>query len=200
MTKFLAGIAVTIVIIVVALSAFYFGTKYTLQTPVSVFTPIVTPTPGQMAIIPTPSPQSTKIISAGGILSFPKYRLTVPLTWSDTKETSGQDMEKLILKKPGYEISVTEGGFGGAKCLFPGDADFEGPSSRYDQFVDLTTKAGNFFRRVGNFATGKFSICEKTQYGWGSPASYGHISITTPAKPAPADITELDAILSSFER
>ncbi|OGM08322.1 hypothetical protein A2Z67_01480 [Candidatus Woesebacteria bacterium RBG_13_36_22] len=166
----------------------------------------VTPTPQTfIEITPTFTPPSPtqiplKTVMAGGILSFPKYRLSLPSDWTDNLEKMGPDAEKLIVKKGSYSISITQGGFGGAACLFPGDPDIEGPSGRYDTFTDLQDKSGDILRRVGKSQGGGFSICEKTQYGWGAPTSYGHMSIAAPVSPDPQMLTEIDAIISSLTK
>lgn len=198
MGKFFAGIAAALILIAAIGSAFYFGTQHNKPQPPASPPPTPAATPSAK---PTATAPETKTVAGGGILSFPKYKLTVPITWSDTREIPGPDSEKLILKKDSYQISILEGGFGGAICLFPGDPDSEGPSGRYDTFVDLTTKAGNIFRRVGvKGTTPGFGVCEKTQYGWNAPTSYGHISIAVPVNASLETLAEIDAILSSFEK
>ncbi len=146
----------------------------------------------------TPTP-SMRTVSGGGVLSFPKFEVTVPSDWTDKRESSNPDMEKLILSNGSYSISILEGGFGGAVCLFPGDPDVEGPSARFTTFVDVTTKSGNMFRRVSSTGSG-FGVCEKTQYGWGEPTTYGAISISAPVSPDPAIIKVVDGILSSITK
>lgn len=151
----------------------------------------------------SPTPTASKIVKGGGILSFPKYQMTVPSGWQDTRESQGADDEKIILTKGSYQISITQGGFGGAVCLFPGDPDIEGPSARYDSYKEITTNSGDLFRRswTGNELTSQgFAICHKTQYGWGAPTLYGHIAFITPAAKTRAMIDEMDSILSSLKK
>lgn len=152
------------------------------------------------SLVPSQTPSaSMRTVSGGGILSFPKFEVSVPSDWTDKRENSNPDMEKLILSNGGYSISILEGGFGGAVCLFPGDADVEGPSARFTTFVDVTTKSGNMFRRVSSTGSG-FGVCEKTQYGWGEPTTYGAISISAPSSPDPAIVKVVDGILSSITK
>lgn len=115
----------------------------------------------------------------------------------------GPDAEKVILTKGDYEISITQGGFGGAACLYPGDADMEGPSARYDNYKDITTQSADPFRRswTGDEMTSSgFGICQSTQYGWGAPTLYGHIAFITPATKSKAMLDEMDAIVSSLTK
>jgi len=180
----LLGIALTLIAVLILFK------DVILQKLVSTSSPVSTP-----ASIPTLTPQATKKVLGGGILSFPRYELTVPFDWTEQRE-GGTDMEKLTIKKGEYQISISQGGFGGAVCLFPGDADIEGPSARYEAYTDLTGKTGNVFRRVGQ--GGGSSLCEKTQYGWGTPSSFGHVSIKNPI---PLDVSmnnEINTILSSL--
>ena len=153
--------------------------------------------------VASPSPTPSKIVKGGGILSFPKYQMTVPPDWQDSRESQGADDEKIILTKGVYQLSITQGGFGGAVCLFPGDADIEGPSARYDAYKELTTQSGDLFRRswTGTELTSTgFAICHKTQYGWGAPTLYGHIAFITPAAKTRAMIDEMDSILASLKK
>jgi len=148
----------------------------------------------------TPTEKPSKTINGGGILSFPKYSISVPLDWEDSREIPGPDAEKVIVKKGQYEISILEGGFGGSICLYPGDPDSEGPSARYTSFIEITTRAGDLFRRSWSGAGTGFAICQKTQYGWGAPTLYGHISFKVPTSYTTEAITEMDAILASFTK
>jgi hypothetical protein len=151
----------------------------------------------------TPTPFPGRIITGGGILSFPKYEISVQQNWKDSMESQNKDNEKLILTNGEYKITITQGGFGGAVCLFPGDADVEGPSARYENYKEIKTESGDQLRRAwtGSELESKgFGICQNTEYGWGTPTLYGHISYTTPSSPDPAKLTEMDSILASITR
>ena len=152
---------------------------------------------------PTTSLESTQKITGGGILSFPKYELTVGSDWQLTRESQGQDNEKVTLIKGSYKISILQGGFGGSACLFPGDLDSEGPSARFDSFKEITPKDGDLFRRSWTgeeLSASGYGICQKTQYGWGSPSLYGSISFTTPPTKTRAMLDEMDSILASITK
>ena len=195
--KYFAFVLFGILLAVIAYFGYTKGLKFVgiSKTPAATIS-----TSPAVSLTPTPTNVPSKTVSGGGILSFPKYQMALPLDWSDSKESQTKDDQKLILKKGVYQISITQGGFGGAICLFLGDPDTEGPSGRYDVYVDLTSKSGNVFRRVGTLGKGGFSICEKTQYGWGTPSTYGHISILTPDTPDPKILEEIDTIISSITK
>ena len=194
--KSLVPILVIIIIILVGGLSFFLGKSGTFIK--------TNPSPtSTLTGTPTATPKSTRKVTGGGILSFPKYELTVPDDWLNKRESQGADDEKIILTKGAYQISITQGGFGGAVCLFPGDADIEGPSARYDAYKELTTQSGDEFRRSWTgeeMASKGYGICHKTQYGWGAPTLYGHIAFITPAIKVRAMIDEMDAILSSLKK
>jgi len=135
--------------------------------------------------------------SAG--LSFDQYSITTPDEWISKRESQTTTDEKLILEKDGYSISIFQAATGGALCLYPGDADFEGPSSRFLKFVELTTKDNKNLRRSGEGTA--FTICQKSADGsYLQPTNYGHISVKLPANPTPEMLTEIDSIISSLKK
>lgn len=149
---------------------------------------------------PCPSPAPLQTIKGGGILSFPRYEVLIPNNWTWSREAQGADNEKIILKKGDSGISISQGGFGGAMCLYPEDPDVEGPAGRYTQYVEITTRSGDKLRRSTPEAGKGFGLCHLTAYGWGTPTVYGHISLTTPSSPTPADLQIIDDILKSFQK
>ncbi|MBI3282821.1 hypothetical protein HYZ70_01985 [Candidatus Curtissbacteria bacterium] len=202
MKKYLVAVLLLVIIILVGILAFILG-KSSDKKVLEAITP--TPTIFKVAqtvtptVSPTPTIEETKKVRGGGILSFPKYELTVPVAWQVTRDAPNPDIEKVIFKKNGYEMSILEGGFGGAVCLYPGDADVEGPSARYEQYVEITTKSSDILRRSWT-GGGGFSVCHKTQYGWNQPSLFGSISIKIPASYSNEMILEIDRVLASFDR
>ena len=199
--KYIVPVLIVIIIVLVAALSFTLGKKGTLSSGVSSqVSPTVTLAPTATS---TPTPINTKKITGGGIYSLYKWELTVPSTWQEKREKDGVNSEKVILTKDSYEISITQGGFGGAACLYPGDADIEGPSARYEAYKEITTKSGDALRRswTGDEMVSKgFGICHKTQYGWGTPTLYGHIAFITPTSKTKAMLDEMDAVLSSLTK
>ena len=147
---------------------------------------------------PCPAVKS-QTITGGGILSFPKYTLEVPASWTMSRESHTKDDEKITLTAPGGSpsLSILQGGFGGAVCLYAGDADQEGPSVRYTSFVEIKTKSGATLRRGTPESGSGYGICELTQYGWSNPTLFGAISVKVGS---PADLPTLDQILASFDK
>lgn len=161
-----------------------------------------TPPSCEFAPCPTSTPASETEVTAGGVLSFPRYRLTIPSHWTSNKLSNTKDDEKLTLAGDGLTLSILQGGFGGSACLFPGDPDVEGPAGRYSAYVELTTKSGDKLRRTTTENAQKpgFGVCQLTQYGWGAPTLYGSISIQTGANPSAQNLETLDQILSSLTK
>jgi len=197
--KYLVPILIIIIIILVGGLSFFAGKSGTF---IKTQTPTPTPSSG-VTSTPTATPKPTRKVTGGGILSFPKYELIIPDDWQNTRESQGADDEKIILTKGVYSISITQGGFGGAVCLYSGDADIEGPSARYDAYKELSTRSGDEFRRSWTgeeMASKGYGICHKSQYGWGAPTNYGHISFGTPTTKTREMLDEMDAILASLKK
>lgn len=205
--KYLVGFLIVIIFILTGFVAYFVGKQNALpasvkNVPITV-SPVVTETKLNPNL-PTSAPQDTpiplQVIKGGGILSFPHYQLKASSNWIYSREAEGQDNEKIILKNGSYGLSISQGGFGGAICLFPGDTDVEGPSSRYIKYVGITTNSGDQLRRSIPENGQGFGICQLTQYGWGVPTLYGHISLTIPNNSTPEMLKEIDEILTSLTK
>jgi len=196
--KLIYGFLIGVIVVAVAFLAFNIG-KGRGSTKETSFA--ISPTPKTVSLTPTPA-DVTKKVTGGGILSFPKYEITVPAGWIEKKESENKDSEKVIVTKNDYQISITQGGFGGAACLYPGEADIEGPSARYDNFKEITTLSDDSLRRSWTgqeMASKGFGICHKSQYGWQAPTLYGHIAFITPISKTKFMLDEMDNILASLK-
>lgn len=212
--KYIVILLVVLVVLLVGILAFLwgrmgwglnFGSVGLVASPSAAVLASTSPSGSVASASPSPSANAViyKKVTGGGILSFPKYELSVPVDWTDSKQSGGADDQKVIVKKGEFEISITQGGFGGAVCLFPGDADVEGPSSKYSAYKEITTQSGDLFRRTWTgeeMASKGYGVCYKSQYGWGVPTIYGHISYITPVSKTKAIVDEMDAILASIKK
>ncbi len=154
---------------------------------------------------PTTSPLPLITIVAGlpksAGLSFDQYSIMILADWITKKDSQTAMDEKLILEKDGYSISIFQAATGGALCLYPGDSEFEGPSSKYEVFTALTTKDGRNLRRSGDKNGTAFTVCQKSvDNSYQQPTNYGHISIKIPANFTPEMLTEVDSIISSLKK
>ncbi len=155
----------------------------------------------------TASPELKKMTTInGGLnksagLSFDSYTLEVPDGWISKKESQTAQDEKLILTKNDYSISIFQAATGGALCLYPGDPDFGGPSSRYQEFKEIKNKDGRILRRSGDVGQIAFTVCMKSADGsYQQPTIYGHISVKLPQNWTKEILDEIDTILSSLRK
>lgn len=170
------------------------------RSPIATESALVTPNETQVAAVVTPSASpSGTVVSAGGILSMSAYTINVPSDWASSKvgSVSGQS-DKLTLTKGAYSITVSQGAFGGAICLYPGDADAE-MAQRYVSFTPLTDQSGDSLR-VSSLSTGGFAVCQLSGTSWGDITSFGHISIATPPTLDQSIISQINSMISSLKK
>lgn len=153
----------------------------------------------------TPMPTSvTREVTAGlgaeSGLSFTKYTIDVPEGWTPNRVTTSEGtwVDTLTITNGTYQIKIFQAATGGALCLYPGDPDFEGPSSRYEAFVELTTKDGILLRRGGG--TKGFTLCQKNTENFGQPTVFGHASYITPVTPDTAIVKQMDEMITSLKK
>ena len=174
----------------------------------------VTPTkePIDPGLMPEKVPESikTSVITAGvgseSGLSFTKYQISVPGAWTPNHTTTNEGtwVDTLTLTKGATVLKIFQAATGGAMCLYPEDADFEGPSSRYDTYMDIETADGIMLRRgttnSNNGTTKGYTICQKGAASYGQPTVFGHISLITNLTPDPALLVEVTAMLASLKK
>ena len=198
---------ILLVVGAVAGGAYYYGVKKTapVSSPTQTAASVGTETP-----TPPASPKATKTVE-GGVpksagLSFDLYTIKVPVEWVVTKDTSTPAYEKLTITKGAYQLTIMQGATGGAMCLYPGDPDFEGPSSRYTKFVELKTQDGRAVRRSGTDDPpyqGKvgFTVCQENVEGdFGQPTNYGHVGYSLPTGFDNEILLEMDAMVTSLKK
>lgn len=208
--KYLIVCVLTALIVGIGVTAYFKGwlptVSFNKPQAVSVENSEILNTPSLAPVVsPSASPSAGfTVVKAGGILGFKAYSIDVPTDWTYLKEaapTGDISVDKLILTKDGYRITIFEAATGGAACLYQGDPDQEGPSSRFSTFVNITTATGDKLRRgkVDGGASG-FAVCELQSGGYGQPTSFGHISVSTPPVPTQAVLDQIDTILSSLKK
>lgn len=214
MEKFFAlfGKFVLIVALLGAVSygAYTFGkrTPTTQSSPGAASTTAVPQPEADRPLAETPTPKSTKVVTAGldasSGLSFTKYQMTVLEDWQVSHETTNEGtwVDTLTITKGSAQLKIFQAATGGAICLYPTDTPMEGPSSTYDTFVEITTQTGELMRRSSTTATSGttkgFTICMKSSYGnFQLPTIYGHMSITTPDASL---LPEVDAMIASLKK
>jgi len=139
-------------------------------------------------------------------LSFTKYQLTVPTGWIPNHVTNNEGtwVDTLVLTRGTTSLKIFQGATGGAMCMYPGDASFEGPSSTYDSFVVITTADGITLRRgttlAGNGTTKGYTMCQKGSESYGQPTVFGHMSLTTALNADAALLSEVDTMIASLKK
>lgn len=195
---------ILIVLGAMAYGGYYFGTQTKSNNQSEAITTTLDEEKDvQEIVIPTEKPLVTLIggVNKSAGLSFDQYSITVPDGWLSKKESQTALDEKLTLTKDGYTVSIFQAATGGALCLYPGDAPFEGPSSKYEVFINLTTNDSRKLRRSGDKNGTSFTICQKSPDGsFQQPTSYGHISVKLPEIWDQTVINEIDTMISSLKK
>lgn len=200
-------VLVLVVVVGIAFGGFYLGKKGKTTTPPKESLQDFVTTKDSNR--PTPTPKQTREIAGGvskeGGLAFDQYTLQVPIEWTIERKIPAPASEQLIITKGDYEVRIFQAATGGALCLYAGDADFEGPSSRYTNYVDLTTQDTRLLRRSGTDTPGLggktgFTLCQRNPEGdYNQPTGYGHISFSLPSNYDQATLAEMDAMITSLK-
>lgn len=197
----------------VAYGAYSLGQSTAPKTQSGAASTTAMPTPTiDIGLMPEKKPESTKTttVTAGlgkdSGLSFTKYQITVPESWIPNHVTTSEGtwMDTLTLTKGTAQLKIFQAATGGAMCLYAGDADFEGPSSRYDYYVGITTADGVVLRRgstiANNGTTKGFTMCQKGTETYGQPTVFGHMSLTTALNPDATLLAEIDGMIASLKK
>lgn len=182
---------------------FYFGKQTKVPEQIEKSNEQIVTQQAVPTITPKPSTLITVVagLSKSAGLSFDQYSIVTPDDWTSRKESQTSLDEKLILEKDGYSISIFQAATGGALCLYPGDADFEGPSSKFEIFTTLNTKDNRTLRRSGDNNGTAFTICQKSADGsYQQPTNYGHISIKLPSAWDDDGLKTVDSIITSLKK
>jgi hypothetical protein len=192
-------------------AGYYFGKQSKINSDSSAVATTSDATKEESIVMPSSLPMPVATSSAtttvlGGLpksagLSFDQYSIVIPSDWTSKKESQTPTDEKLILEKDGYSISILQAATGGALCLYPGDGEFEGPSSKFQEFTTLTTKDNRTLRRSGDKNGTSFTVCQKSpDNSYQQPTNYGHISIKVPATWNSEGLKVIDSIISSLKK
>jgi len=193
----LSTISVILLLIVVGGAAFYFG-QTSIRSSSVLPTPTLTQNSANNQTPTSATVTTTKTIPAGGVLTYAAYTIDIPSDWTYTKN-DGKDIDTLIIMKGDYRMQILQGGMGGAPCLYPGDPDVEGPSSRFTNFVEIMNPNGYLLRRGESLPQSAIGVCEKQKFGWEEPTSFGAISYLVPGRDS-AVIQIMDAMVASLKK
>jgi len=200
--KYLFGIiSILILVLAIAGGAYYLGLKN--NTNKAEMMTSLSPTPYVSQETPTPTDSQTKTIEAGGVLVFNKYSLELPEGWTSQRE-QGESMDRLTLSKLGYNLVLYQFAGGGGGCLYPGD-EVVPMAQTFSSFVEVKNTSGFIFRRGQNDSgANSYTYCQKnnTDGSFGSPTSFGGVSLSTPGTPDKNAIIfpEADKIVGSLKK
>ena len=212
MGKFISALGKIILILAILAAMIYGGYYFGIKTK-EIEKPQAETTSNEELTVESPIPtiEEEKLITInGGVtknagLSFDQYSLKASDEWIIKRDNQEVNQiivdEKLYLTKGEYQINIFQGATGGALCLYPTDANFEGPSSRFEYFKELNTQDERILRRSGNINDTRFTICQKSTDGtFMQPTTYGHVSIKLPENWNQETLDEIDLILSSLNK
>lgn len=175
-------------------------------TPTAVVTQAMISTAQTVSLPVSPTVTSTKTIS-GGVKTMTLYTISIPNDWQATPSQHDEavGIDKLVVAKDGYELTVYQAPMGGGLCLYPGDKPFEGPSQKYVSFVEIQAGDGKVYRRSATAdVTGSkktYTICQKAPDGsFGSITTYGAVTYSVPTTPTETILTQMDSIIATLKK
>lgn len=204
---------VVIVLVIVALlvgGGYVLATKFGMKKDLS----MQKAAPTQVANVPiatsvpvaTASPiiATKKTVKAGltnGSTSFKPYSIEIPIGWTDTRDKT-DITDKLTITKGKYSLAIYQAPIGGGGCTYKGDPPAQMAQS-FSEFVGITGTSAQYKRSwntSGNPAgTISHTVCQKgTDGSFGSPTSFGAISIKTPNVTDDKTLTEIDGMIASI--
>lgn len=194
--KFLTLLLLAVIILG---GAYYLGTQKNSNVSV-----VPTPTPqvsvsptNTPSITPSVSPTPTKKVSAGVKTdAFIPYTILIPNGWT-SKHTFESTVDKLVVTKAGYSLTIVEGGGGGGICIYPGDAPQE-MSQSFTSFVGITGTQSQL--RRGTSDNINYTVCEQKTSGFGFPTQFGYITYIAPSSPDSAILAEMDGMVASIAK
>lgn len=196
--KYLAA-AISVVLLLLAVGAVSFYAGQNLNINISKNSNAINNSKITKSLTNAPTKtQDFRTIPSGGVVDYAAYTINIPLDWTYTKDDA-KDIDTLVITKGNYKLQILQGGMGGAPCLYPGDKDVEGPSSRYLNFTEITTQDGIILRRGESEPQSAIGVCEKQNGSWGEPTSFGAISYFVPGRD-PSIIKILDHMLASLKK
>jgi uncharacterized protein YxeA len=206
MKYILPVVSIIILIAVIGGGAFYLGQKSTGNssiTPTPTVSKVQTQTNTQPTsqISPTPTATSLQTVSAGGVLVFSAYTLSLPSGWTSAKKIT-QNSDMLTLTKDSYKITIYQAAGGGGGCTYSGEPPQQ-MAQTFSSFVEIMNPNGFIFRRGPSLGTpNSWTVCQKnaSDGSFGFPTNFGNITITTPANPTDTTMAEIDSILTSINK
>jgi len=201
----------TLFVVIIALvggGAYYLGTKNpSVDTTKKEFIvassdTLISPT----ETVASSSSQATTPVSAGAKQMTP-YTIAVPIDWTTKNDLAQDDMDKLVVSKNGYLITIYQAGMGGMIYSFPDTPQDDGPMvQKYTgSYTDITGVNGERYRRIDSSSQNKpgeksYTVLMKGTSAFTNPTTFGAISYTTPLSPDSKVLAEMDQIIASLQK
>ena len=187
--------------IIVLGGAYYLGLKKNSNapTPQASVAPSQTPQSSATASatpISSPKPTSTTVSAGVKTDAFIPYTIQIPNGWTN-QHTYESTVDKLVITKGGYSLTIVEGGVGGGICTYPGEAPQQ-MSQTFTSFVGITGTQSQL--RRGTSDSINYTVCEQKASGFGFPTQFGYITYITQSNPDSSILAEMDGMVASIAK
>ncbi len=193
---------------VVGGGAYYLGTKNpSTETTKKEFIVASSDTLVSPTLTTTTTSAQEKTTVVAGAKQMTPYIVSVPTSWTTKNDLAQDDMDKLIISKDGYMITIYQAGMGGMIYSFPDTPQDDGPmvqkyTGSYTDFVGLNEEK---YRRIDSTSQNKpgeksFTVLMKGTSAFTNPTTFGAISYTTPLSPDSKVLGEMDQIIASLQK
>lgn len=198
-------LAIVLFVILLVGAGYLIGTKLNSNVSTPNPTPQISTSPTQTNQSPTvtssvttaPTKIVTNTISAGVKTdAFVPYTIEIPSGWTN-KHTYESTVDKLVVAKGPYSLTIIEGGGGGGLCTYPGEAPQQ-MSQSFTGFVGITGTQSQL--RRGTSDNINYTVCEQKTSGFGFPTQFGYITYITPSSPDASVLAEMDRMVASITK
>lgn len=148
-------------------------------------------------------------LKAGGVSSFAKYAIPLVTGWAIT-HTPQENSDSVTISKNHYQLTISQGAFGGAVCSFPDNPVYpNGMVQTFASFVKIDGQNNVLYRRGkitiaeegGEPGTEKYEVCswnaKNGMYQELTP--FGRIDYTVPENPDATILSQMDSFVASLQ-
>lgn len=205
-------VLIFLVIGILLAGGYYLGKKYTLfqQVPNQTSTSPVPTSTSSATISTTPAKTASNRVEvdSGGVSTFEAYKLSAFSDWIVTKtHDTGAGIDKVVIAKADYSVTISQGPMGGAKCIFPGEAPQDFSTQLTTPVAQIPLLNGKILKRgQANNQTnpGKETdtVCEQdgSDNAYSTFTEFGAITYVTPINRDNDTIAQMDAMVGSLQK
>jgi hypothetical protein len=195
--------AIIIILLFVAVligGGYILGTRNSNQPVVQTTTTVLvspSPTSGGVSPSTTPTPVPSKTVNAGAKIGvFYPYSIQIPDGWVTAHSGDEVNIDKLLITKGNYSITIQQASGDAGSCVYPGDSA-QPMSQSFTTYVNFQSPTTDF-RRSGDNQGQLWTICEKKPAGFQFPTTFGYISYTSSGVLDSSIFTQMDSMVSSI--